>query len=37
MELFGFAAVLAWYGPYDAHDPNSIANVSVTKIEQGLR
>jgi hypothetical protein len=28
---------LAWYGPYDAHDPNSMANVNATKIEQGLR
>ena len=25
-ELSGSAAVLAWYGPYDAQDPKRIAN-----------
>ena len=35
-DLDGSAAVLAWYGPYDAHDPNSMAIASVTKIEQGV-
>ena len=33
MELDGSVAVLAWYGPYDAHDPSSTANTSIVKLE----
>jgi hypothetical protein len=32
IELSGSAAVLAWYGPYDAHETNSIAKTSRTKV-----
>jgi hypothetical protein len=28
-------AVLAWYGPYDAHEANSIAKASLAKVEDG--
>ena len=28
-------AVLAWYGPYDAHEANSIAKANLTKVEDG--
>ena len=33
MELDGSAAVLAWYGPYDAHEANNIPKTSLTKVE----
>ena len=32
-ELLGLAAVLAWYGPYDAHETNSIAKARVAMLE----
>jgi hypothetical protein len=31
--LLGLAAVLAWYGPYDAHETNSIAKASPAMLE----
>jgi hypothetical protein len=33
--LSGSLAVLAWYGPYDAHEANSIAKASLAKVEDG--
>src|SRR6478736_870892 len=33
IELSGSAAVLAWYGPYDAHETNSIAKASLAMLE----
>jgi hypothetical protein len=33
IELSGSLAVLAWYGPYDAHEANSIVKASLAKVE----
>ena len=33
MDLVGSAAVLAWYGPYDAHETNSIVKASLAMLE----
>jgi uncharacterized protein (DUF2236 family) len=31
--LSGLSAVLAWYGPYDAHETNSIVKASLAMLE----
>ena len=33
IELSGSLAVLGWYGPYDAHEANSITKASLAKVE----
>ena len=35
IELSGSLAVLGWYGPYDAHEANSIAKANLAKLEDG--